>query len=106
MNTKGIISACILDSTNQLLAQHDIPPIEIPTLTDKVSQEAIAAYTSNAGPDANAWVELNKMCNKARIADLLLGTLKDVVRTVRIDFPKSASAIDEIIEYAEAEIAK
>jgi len=72
MNTKGIISACILDETNKLLARHDIPPI----LTDKVS-EAIKAYESNkCEPDANAWVELERMAKKAAMFDDLLAALK------------------------------
>ena len=100
MSASDIVKQSAIDATNSIAAIIGVTPLP----TNKVSNEAIAAYTSNAGPDANAWKELDKMCNKARVADLLLGTLKDVVRTVRIDFPKSASAIDEIISYAENEM--
>lgn len=82
MDTKGILTACILDSTNNLLAQHDISPIEIdpPVLTDKVSEEALAAYRQNAGPDANAWAELERMAKKAAIFDEMLEAIKAAIR--------------------------
>lgn len=80
MDNKDILTACILDSTNNLLAKHHISPIEIdpPLLTDKVSQEAIQAYTSNAGPDANAWKELEKMAAKAAVFDLMMDALSRI----------------------------
>lgn len=37
--TSALAKKSAVDPTNQLLAQHDIPPIEVPTLTDKVNDE-------------------------------------------------------------------
>lgn len=102
MDTKGILTACILDSTNNLLAQHDISPIEIdpPVLTDKVSEEALAAYRQNAGPDANAWAELERMAKKATMFDeinraltLLVENCHDIIDEGRFDHPTAFWAI-------------
>lgn len=110
MNSIDLIKAAAVDATNNLLVQHDIPPIEIPTLTDKVNDEqpplltemvwregqksisaylantrsngeAITAYQQNAGEHANAWKLLEEMGKKAAMFDELLPALKAYINT-------------------------
>jgi len=68
MDISEIVKQSAVDATNVYAVDHGIEP---PILTDKVSDEAIKSYRQNAGPDANAWVELERMAKKAAMADEL-----------------------------------
>jgi hypothetical protein len=86
MDTKGILTACILDSTNNLLAQHDIPPI----LTDKVSKDALSLYIDNCGIPPGLESILRDKWAKAEKADEFLQALQDTRAHLRGNRPESA----------------
>lgn len=75
MDLSELVKQSAVDATNAYAVANGIEP---PILTDKISREAIAAYTSNAGPDANAWVELERMAAKAAAFDKLLMAIKSL----------------------------
>src|SRR6188474_1354868 len=69
MDASELLKKTFIEVTNAYAVEHGIEP---PILTDKVSDEALAAYRNNAGPDANARVELERMAKKAAMFDELL----------------------------------
>ncbi len=98
MDLSELVKQSVIDATNAYAVANGIEP---PLLTDPITRKAIHAYTSNAGPDANAWVELERMARKSRAVDLLLLQMRTVAETIDAHFPATAKELYRTIVYVE-----
>lgn len=100
MDTKSIMIAAVLDSTNKLLAQYELPPVEIelPETAPACNTEAIEAYKANQGLPPGLDAIMREKFAKADLADKLFDQLQETHCSLR---RWAGKRIEETILYAE-----